>query len=156
MLKQVLERHQLILLTSVMVVLMLIVATLLLYSGTTAPPRPKLDIAANSSSDFPPSTEFLLVRGIDPSSVKVNWKDVKVLYRAPCYTSEGNTQECPAPVTAVKGTDYDVQDKDGDGIVSSGDILVFNINATSSWGYKLSLQWTKTGNIMYETTLPSN
>jgi hypothetical protein len=64
MLKQVLEKNSLILLTAVMVVVMVIVATLVLFTGTVPPTSVTLDIQSSSSSETPPHTQYLLVDAV--------------------------------------------------------------------------------------------
>jgi len=148
------HKYSLALLVSVMVVLMFIVTYILLFAGTTPPPRATLDIQSHSSTDSPPSTQYLVVEGVNPSGTSIKWKDVKVLVRVYCYNPEGNTDGCPTAVTMVQGKDYDIDDKNGDGKVSREDTITFHIDANNYWGQILSLQWTRTGNIMYEETLP--
>ena len=153
--EKALHKYSLALMISVMVVLMFIVTFLLLFSGTTPPPRATLDIQSHSSTETPPKTQYLVVEGVNPSGSNIKWKDVKVLVREYCYNPEGNTDNCPAAITMVQGKDYTIDDKDGNGKVSKGDTITFHIDSNSYWGYILSLQWTRTGNIMYEETLPS-
>ena len=154
MLKQVLEKHKLILLSAVMVVVMVVVATLVLFAGTTPQANVTVDIKSTSSAETPPHTQYLLVEGVHPSGTKVSWKDVHVFVRPYCRVLEGNPAGCPGAVRMVAGQNYTIHDNDGNGRVSNGDILEFNISGGSHWGKILSLEWSKTNNLMYWETLP--
>jgi hypothetical protein len=154
MLKQVLEKNSLILLTAVMVVVMVIVATLVLFTGTVPPTSVTLDIQSSSSSETPPHTQYLLVEEVHPSGTKVSWKDVNVFVRPHCFSEEGSPVRCPGAVKMVDGKNFTVHDNDGNGRVSKGDVLEFNISLGSHWGKILSLEWSHTKNVMYWETLP--
>jgi len=156
MLKQVLEKNSLILLTAVMVVVMVIVATLVLFTGTIPPTSVTLDIQSTSSSETPPHTQYLFVQAVNPGGSKVSWKDVKVFVRPKCFDSEGSPVRCPGALQMVEGQNYTIHDNDGNGRVSKGDVLDFNIALGSQWGKILSLEWSKTKNVMYWETLPSS
>jgi hypothetical protein len=154
MLKQSLEKNSLILLTVVMIVVMVIVAYLVLIVGTVPPTNVTVSIQSSSSSESPPHTQYLLVEEVSPSGSKVSWKDVKVFVRPDCHYIEGSPVKCPNAVQQVQGTNYTLHDNDGNGRVSKGDVLEFNISQGSNWGKILSLEWSKTNNVMYWETLP--
>jgi|GEM_PF-4932155 len=156
MLKQVLEKNSLILLTVVMVVVMVIVATLVLFIGTTPPTSVTVEIKSTSSSESPPHTQYLLVESVSPGGSKVSWKDVDVFVRTDCHNVEGSPVRCPGAVQMVQGQNYTVHDNDGNGRVSKGDVLEFNISEGNNWGKILSLEWSKTKNVMYWETLPAS
>jgi hypothetical protein len=154
MLKQSLEKNSLILLTVVMIVVMVIVSYLVLIVGTVPPTNVTLSVQSSSSSETPPHTQYLLVESVAPSGSKVSWKDVNVFVRPDCHYSEGSPVKCPRAVRMVQGQNYTIHDNDGNGRVSKGDVLEFNIWGGSHWGKILSFEWSKTKNVMYWETLP--